>query len=225
MDANVERTMWCPKRCDLLVMKTSSNPYEFKWNWRGVTFLLIALISAYIFLNEPSYVFNILPIEVPTTFFGIIAMLSLIISMRFSTGTTNEYICPSCKGVLFDIDRFKFVKAGKVTKSSAKKHEAILQLLNVSSELSELQCPSCSKDMNSFEVLYKFKSKHKSSSGSFLKDMAIETAVDTAVDSVFRGAKEMQIEGCKTCKSLWLDKRKRLDLNRGKIVSNEEGLE
>jgi hypothetical protein len=55
--------------------------------------------------------------------------------------------------------------------------------------------------------------------------MAIETAVDTAVDSVFGGAKEMQIEGCKTCKSLWLDKRKRLDLNRGKIVSNEEGLE
>ena len=104
MDANVERTMWCPKRCDLLVMKTSSNPYEFKWNWRGVTFLLIALISAYIFLNEPSYVFNILPIEVPTTFFGIIAMLSLIISMRFSTGTTNEYFCPSCKGFFFEID-------------------------------------------------------------------------------------------------------------------------
>ena len=216
MNSVGERTMWCPKRCDLLVMKTKSNPHEFKLNLKGVIFLLIALISVYIFLNEPPFIFDNLPIEIPATYFGIIAMLSLIISMRFSTGTTNEYICPSCKGVLFDIDRFKFVKAGKVTKSSAKKHEAILQLLNDSSELSELQCPSCSKDMNSFEVLYKF--EHKRSSGSFLKDIAIETAVD----SVFGGVKEMEIEGCKTCKSLWLDKRKRLDLNRGRIVSNEE---
>ena len=219
MDEHVERTMWCPKRCDLLVMKTKSNPHEFKLNLKGVIFLLIALISVYIFLNEPPFIFDNLPIEIPATYFGIIAMLSLIISMRFSTGTTNEYICPSCKGVLFDIDRFKFVKAGKVTKSSAKKHEAILQLLNDSSELSELQCPSCSKDMNSFEVLYKF--EHKRSSGSFLKDIAIETAVD----SVFGGAKEMEIEGCKTCKSLWLDKRNSLNLHNGTILSNKESSE
>ena len=219
MDANVERTMWCPKRCDLLVMKTSSNPYEFKWNWRGVTFLLIALISAYIFLNEPSYVFNILPIEVPTTFFGIIAMLSLIISMRFSTGTTNEYFCPSCKGFLFEIDRFKFIRNGKVTKSSANKHDSILKHLNNSTELSELQCPSCSKDLNSFNVLYRL--EHKSSSGSLVKDLAIETAVD----SVFGGVKEMQIEGCKTCKSLWLDESNRLNISSGRVVSNEESLE
>lgn len=219
MDANVERTMWCPKRCDLLVMKTSSNPYEFKWNWRGVTFLLIALISAYIFLNEPSYVFNILPIEVPTTFFGIMAMLSLIISMRFSTGTTNEYFCPSCKGFLFEIDRFKFIRKGKVTKSSANKHDSILEHLNNSTELSELQCPSCSKDLNSFNVLYRL--EHKSSSGSLVKDLAIETAVD----SVFGGVKEMQIEGCKTCKSLWLDESNRLNISSGRVVSNEESLE
>ena len=219
MDTNVERTMWCPKRCDLLVMKTSSNPYEFKWNWRGVTFLLIALISAYIFLNEPSYVFNILPIEVPTTFFGIMAMLSLIISMRFSTGTTNEYFCPSCKGFLFEIDRFKFIRKGKVTKSSANKHDSILEHLNNSSELSELQCPSCSKYLNSFNVLYRL--KHKSSSGSLVKDLTIETAVD----SVFGGVKEMQIEGCKTCKSLWLDESNRLNISSGRVVSNEESLE
>lgn len=219
MDTSVERTMWCPKRCDLLVMKTSSNPYEFKWNWRGVTFLLIALISAYIFLNEPSYVFNILPIEVPTTFFGIMAMLSLIISMRFSTGTTNEYFCPSCKGFLFEIDRFKFIRKGKVTKSSANKHDSILEHLNNSSELSELQCPSCSKDLNSFNVLYRL--EHKSSSGSLVKDLAIETAVD----SVFGGVKEMQIEGCKTCKSLWLDESNRLNISSGRVVSNEESLE
>ena len=211
--------MWCPKRCDLLVMKTSSNPYEFKWNLRGVTFLLIALISAYIFLNEPSYVFNILPIEVPTTFFGIMAMLSLIISMRFSTGTTNEYFCPSCKGFLFEIDRFKFIRKGKVTKSSANKHDSILEHLNNSSELSELQCPSCSKYLNSFNVLYRL--KHKSSSGSLVKDLAIETAVD----SVFGGVKEMQIEGCKTCKSLWLDESNRLNISSGRVVSNEESLE
>ena len=219
MDANVERTMWCPKKCDLLVMKTSSNPYEFKWNWRGVTFLLIALISAYIFLNEPSYVFNILPIEVPTTFFGIMAMLSLIISMRFSTGTTNEYFCPSCKGFLFEIDRFKFIRKGKVTKSSANKHDSILEHLNNSTELSELQCPSCSKDLNSFNVLYRL--EHKSSSGSLVKDLAIETAVD----SVFGGVKDMQIEGCKTCKSLWLDESNRLNISSGRVVSNEESLE
>ena len=219
MVTNVERTMWCPKRCDLLVMKTSSNPYEFKWNLRGVTFLLIALISAYIFLNEPSHVFNILPIEVPTTFFGIMAMLSLIISMRFSTGTTNEYFCPSCKGFLFEIDRFKFIRKGKVTKSSANKHDSILEHLNNSSELSELQCPSCSKDLNSFNILYKL--EHKSSSGSLVKDLAIETAVD----SVFGGVKEMQIEGCKTCKSLWLDESNRLNISSGRVVSNEESLE
>ena len=216
MNSVGERTMWCPKRCDLLVMKTKSNPHEFKLNLKGVIFLLIALISVYIFLNEPPFIFDNLPIEIPATYFGIIAILSLIIGMRFSAGTINEYVCPSCKGVVFDIDRFKVIMNGKVTKSSAKKREAILQLLNDSSELSELQCPSCSKDMNSFEVLYKF--EHKRSSGSFLKDIAIETAVD----SVFGGVKEMEIEGCKTCKSLWLDKRKRLDLNRGRIVSNEE---
>ena len=219
MDTNVERTMWCPKRCDLLVMKTSSNPYEFKWNLRGVTFLLIALISAYIFLNEPSYVFSLLPIEVPTTFFGIMAMLSLIISMRFSTGITNEYFCPSCKGFLFEIDRFKFIRKGKVTKSSANKHDSILEHLNNSSELSELQCPSCSKDLNSFNILYRL--EHKSSSGSLVKDLAIETAVD----SIFGGVKEMQIEGCKTCKSLWLDEGNRLNISSGKVVSNEESLE
>ena len=219
MDTNVERTMWCPKRCDLLVMKTSSNPYEFKWNLSGVTFLLIALISAYIFLNEPSYVFNILPIEVPTTFFGIMAMLSLIISMRFSTGITNEYFCPSCKGFLFEIDRFKFIRKGKVTKSSANKHDSILEHLNNSSELSELQCPSCSKDLNSFNILYRL--EHKSSSGSLVKDLAIETAVD----SIFGGVKEMQIEGCKTCKSLWLDESNRLNISSGRVVSNEESLE
>ena len=219
MDTNVERTMWCPKRCDLLVMKTSSNPYEFKWNLRGVTFLLIALISAYIFFNEPSYVFSILPIEVPTIFFGIMAMLSLIISMRFSTGTTNEYFCPSCKGFLFEIDRFKFINKGKVTKSSANKHDSILEHLNNSSELSELQCPSCSKDLNSFNILYRL--EHKSSSGSLVKDLAIETAVD----SVFGGVKEMQIEGCKTCKSLWLDEGNRLNISSGRVVSNEESLE
>ena len=219
MDTNVKRTMWCPKRCDLLVMKTSSNPYEFKWNLSGVTFLLIALISAYIFLNEPSYVFNILPIEVPTTFFGIMAMLSLIISMRFSTGTTNEYFCPSCKGFLFEIDRFKFIRKGKVTKSSANKHDSILEHLNNSSELSELQCPSCSKYLNSFNVLYRL--EHKSSSGSLVKNLAMETAVD----SVFGGVKEMQVEGCKTCKSLWLDESNRLNISSGRVVSNEESLE
>jgi len=197
-------------------METKSNSHEFKWNLKGVIFLLIALISVYILLNEPPFIFDNLPIEIPATYFGIIAILSLIIGMRFSAGTINEYVCPSCKGVVFDIDRLKVIMNGKVIKSSAKKREAILQLLNDSSELSELQCPSCSKDMNSFEVLYKF--EHKRSSGSFLKDIAIETAVD----SVFGGVKEMEIEGCKTCKSLWLDKRKRLDLNRGRIVSNEE---
>ena len=211
--------MWCPNRCDLLVVKTESNPYEFKWNLKGGIFLLIALMSGYIFLSEPSYFFDILPIEVPAIFFGIITMLGLIISMRFSSGTINEYLCPSCKGVHFEIDRFKFVRNRKVTKSSAKKHDAILDLLNDSSELSELQCPSCSKDLNSFNVLYRL--EYKSSSRSFTKKMVIETAAD----SVFGGVKEMQIEGCKTCKSLWLDKSNRNDISWGRIVSNEESLE
>jgi len=200
-------------------MKTSSNPYEFKWNLKGVIFLLIALISVYVFLNEPSYVFDILPIEVPATYFGIIAILSLIISLRFSEGTINEYVCPSCKGVLFDIDRFKHVKKGKITKKSAKKRNTILQLLNDSSELSELQCPSCSKDMNSVKVLYKI--KHNSQAGNFI----LKETIEDVVDSVMAGEKEMQVEGCKSCKSLWLDESNRLDISRGTIVSNEESLE
>ena len=219
MDTTVERTMWCPKRCDLLVMKTSSNPYEFKWNLKGGIFLLIALISAYIFLNEPQFIIDNLPIEIPATFFGIIAMLSLIISMRFSQGTINEYVCPSCKGVLFDIDRFKHVKKGKITKKSAKKRNTILQLLNDSSELSELQCPSCSKDMNSVKVLYKI--KHNSQAENFI----LKETIEDIVDSVMAGEKEMQVEGCKSCKSLWLDESNRLDISRGTIVSNEESLE
>ena len=219
MNSVGERTMWCPKRCDLLVMKTSSNPYEFKWNLKGGIFLLIALISAYIFLNEPPFIFDNLPIEIPATYFGIIAMLSLIISMRFSQGTINEYVCPSCKGVLFDIDRFKHVKKGKITKKSAKKRNTILQLLNDSSELSELQCPSCSKDMNSVKVLYKI--KHNSQAGNFI----LKETIEGVVDSVMAGEKEMQVEGCKSCKSLWLDESNRLEISRGTIVSNEESLE
>ena len=219
MNSVGERTMWCPKRCDLLVMKTGSNPYEFKWNLKGGIFLLIALISAYIFLNEPPFIFDNLPIGIPATYFGIIAMLSLIISMRFSQGTINEYVCPSCKGVLFDIDRFKHVKKGKITKKSAKKRNTILQLLNDSSELSELQCPSCSKDMNSVKVLYKI--KHNSQAGNFI----LKETIEDVVDSVMAGEKEMQVEGCKSCKSLWLDESNRLDISRGTIVSNEESLE
>ena len=219
MNSVGERTMWCPKRCDLLAMKTSSNPYEFKWNLKGGIFLLIALISVYILLNEPPFIFDNLPIEIPATYFGIIAMLSLIISMRFSQGTINEYVCPSCKGVLFDIDRFKHVKKGKITKKSAKKRNTILQLLNDSSELSELQCPSCSKDMNSVKVLYKI--KHDSQAGNFI----LEETIEDVVDSVMAGEKEMQVEGCKSCKSLWLDESNRLDISRGTIVSTEESLE
>ena len=219
MNSVGERTMWCPKRCDLLFMKTGSNPYEFKWNLKGGIFLLIALISAYIFLNEPPFIFDNLPIERPATFFGIIAMLSLIISMRFSQGTINEYVCPSCKGVLFDIDRFKHVKKGKITKKSAKKRNTILQLLNDSSELSELQCPSCSKDMNSVKVLYKI--KHNSQAENFI----LKETIEDVVDSVMAGEKEMQVEGCKSCKSLWLDESNRLEISRGTIVSNGKGLE
>ena len=219
MDTTVERTMWCPKRCDLLVMKTSSNPYEFKWNLKGGIFLLIALISAYILLNEPPFIFDNLPIEIPATYFGIVTILSVIIGMRFSRGTINEYVCPSCKGVVFDIDRFKHVKKGKITKKSAKKRNTILQLLNDSSELSELQCPSCSKDMNSVKVLYKI--KHNSQAGNFI----LKETIEDVVDSVMAGEKEMQVEGCKSCKSLWLDESNRLDISRGTIVSNEESLE
>ena len=219
MNSVGERTMWCPKRCDLLVMKTSSNPYEFKWNLKGGIFLLIALISAYILLNEPPFIFDNLPIEIPATYFGIVTILSVIIGMRFSRGTINEYVCPSCKGVVFDIDRFKHVKKGKITKKSAKKRNTILQLLNDSSELSELQCPSCSKDMNSVKVLYKI--KHNSQAGNFI----LKETIEDVVDSVMAGEKEMQVEGCKSCKSLWLDESNRLDISRGTIVSNEESLE
>ena len=66
-----------------------------------------------------------------------------------------------------------------------------------------------------------YRLEHKSSSGSLVKDLAIETAVDSA----FGGVKEMQIEGCKTCKSLWLDESNRLNISSGRVVSNEESLE
>ena len=219
MDSDVERTMWCPKKCDLLVLNTISNPYEFKWSLKGVIFLLIALLSGYIAINEPPLIFDNLPIEIPVFYFLIIAISSLAISLRFSQGTINEYVCPSCKGVLFDIDRFKHVKKGKITKKSAKKRNTILQLLNDSSELSELQCPSCSKDMNSVKVFYKI--KHNSQAENFI----LKETIEDVVDSVMAGEKEMQVEGCKSCKSLWLDESNRLEISRGTIVSNEKGLE
>ena len=219
MDSDVERTMWCPKKCDLLVLNTISNPYEFKWSLKGVIFLLIALLSGYIAINETPFIFDNWPIEIPVFYFLIIAISSLAISLRFSQGTINEYVCPSCKGVLFDIDRFKHIRKGKITKRSAKKHNRILQLLNNSSELSELKCPSCSKDMNSVKVLYKL--KHDSQAGNFI----LEEVMEGLVDSVMAGEKEMQVEGCKSCKSLWLDKTNRMYLGAATILSNKKSLE
>ena len=63
MDTDVEPTMWCPKKCDLLVLNTISNPYEFKWSLKGVIFLLIALLSGYIAINEPPLIFDNLTLE------------------------------------------------------------------------------------------------------------------------------------------------------------------
>ena len=73
--------------------------------------------------------------------------------------------------------------------------------------------------MNSVKVLYKI--KHHSQAGNFI----LKETIEDVVDSVMAGEKEMQVEGCKSCKSLWLDESNRLDISRGKIVSNEESLE
>jgi len=223
MDELVERTMWCPKRCDLLVMEAKPNPYEFKWNLKVIIFCVIALISAYICLNEPPFIFDNLPIEIPATYFGIVTILSITMGLRLSRGTINEYVCPSCKGVVFDIDRFKHVRKGKVTnvsllsKSSTKKHKAILQLLNDSSELSELQCPSCSKDMNSIDVLYEREVDGNSRS---LLGTAIEIAAAIALDGTYK----MEIEGCKKCNILWFDKFEdsKLTSHEANFISDEE---
>ena len=212
MNSVGERTMWCPKRCDLLVMETKSNPHELKWNLKVIIFCVIALISIYILLNEPSFVFDNLPFEIPAIFFGILAMASGLIGRRFAEGTINEYVCPSCKGVVFDIDRFKHVRKGKVTKSSTKKHESILQVLNESTKVSELQCPSCSRDMNSIDVLYEREVDGNSSS---LLGAAIEIAAAIALDGTYK----MEIEGCKKCNILWFDK-----LEDSKLTSHETTL-
>ena len=193
-------------------METSLNSYEFNWNLKGAIFFLTAVISAYIFFSQPHFVFDIMPVEIPVIFFGIVALLCLIISMRFWAGTVTKYVCPSCKGVLFDIDRFKIAINGKATKSSVRKHDTVLDLLNDSSEISDLQCPSCSKGLNIFSVLCKL--KHKTSSG-----------LEIAVDRYFQGAKQIQVEGCKNCKSLWLDKNTVHDIVSARIVSNVESPE
>ena len=74
VNTNLDRTMWCPKKCDLLVLNTISDPYEFKWSSKGVIFLLIALLSGYIAINEPLFIFDNLPIEIPVFYFLIIAI-------------------------------------------------------------------------------------------------------------------------------------------------------
>ena len=173
---------------------------------------MFAVISAYIFFSKPQFVSDIMPVEIPVIFFGIVALLCLIISTRFSAGTVTEYVCPSCKGAFFDINRFKIVINGKVTKSSIRKHDAILDILNDSSKIGDLQCPSCSKGLNIFSVLCKL--KHKTSSG-----------LEIAVDRYFQGAKEIQVEGCKNCKFLWLDKNTVHDIVSARIVSNVESPE
>jgi len=218
MDEHVELTMWCPKRCDLLVMEAKPNPYEFKFTLKGALYYLIALISVYISLNEPPFIFDNLPLEMtPAHGFGF-GMFFGLVGLRYSQGTINEYVCPSCKGVVFDIDRFKHVRKGKVTnvsllsKSSTKKHKAILQLLNDSSELSELQCPSCSKDMNSIDVLYEREVDGNSRS---LLGTAIEIAAAIALDGTYK----MEIEGCKKCNILWFDK-----FEDSKLTSHETNL-
>ena len=53
----------------------------------------------------------------------------------------------------------------------------------------------------------------------------MKETIEGVVDSVMAGEKEMQVEGCKSCKSLWLDESNRLEISRGTIVSNEKGLE
>ena len=89
-------------------------------------------------------------------------------------------------------------------------------------------CPSCSKNMNSFEVLYKL--EHKGSSGRHRNlptpsDVLKNIAEELVVESIIGGAKEMEIEGCKSCKSLWLDKTNRMYLGAATILSNKKGLE
>tara|TARA_Y100001935_G_scaffold85812_1_gene71267 strand:- start:715 stop:1263 length:549 start_codon:yes stop_codon:yes gene_type:complete len=178
----------------------------------GSYFFLITMISAYIFFSQPQFVFGIMPVEIPAIFFGIVALLCFVISMRFWAGTVTKYFCPSCKGVLFDINIFKIVINGKVTKSSVRKHDAILDFLNDSSKISDLQCPICSKGLNIFNVLCKL--RHKTSSG-----------LEIAADRYFQGAKQIQVEGCKNCKSLWLDKNTVHDIVGARIVSNVESPE
>ena len=84
---------------------------------------MIALLSGYIAINETPFIFDNLPIEIPAFYFLIIAISSLAISLRFSQGTINEYVCPSCKGVLFDIDRFKHIRKGTVSYTHLRAHE------------------------------------------------------------------------------------------------------
>ena len=53
----------------------------------------------------------------------------------------------------------------------------------------------------------------------------MEEVIEDLVDSVMAGEKEMQVEGCKSCKSLWLDKTNRMYLGAATILSNKKSLE
>ena len=212
MDEHVERTMWCPKRCDLLVMEAKPNPYEFKFTLKGTIFYFMALILVYIFLNEPPLIFDNLPLEIPAQAFLLGGLFFALVGLGNSKGIMYEYNCQSCKGVLFDS------KAIEKRILKREKREAIIQLLNESTEMSDLQCPSCSKDMNSIVILY-FE-EHQSNA----KNPLLEIAIEVAVDSIFGGTKEMKIEGCKNCNILWFDKfeNNTLTSNTTRLSSDEK---
>lgn len=221
MDTSVERTMWCPKRCDLLNVETKPNPYEFKFTLNGSLFYLLALISGYIAVSKPSVVFDNLPLEMPTMLFFVVAMVSSLIGRRFSQGIISDYSCPSCKGILLEykpiLENPKSLKTRKERKNLIK----FLEILGESNLKSNLQCPSCTKEMYTMSVFYEDNSRMRLDPDSVgIALMLAHTALE-----VVTGPKRIDLDGCKDCLLLWFDNLEKDRLGGSTILSEKESLE
>ena len=206
MDSELRRTMWCPKRCDLLSFETRRNKKKPAVTPVGTFGYVVALSMLYVIVTQPPNIVDKLPSSIPMEFYWIIIMLFGVLGVKMSTATFELHVCPTCKGVLLDSNAIeqKFLDKTRI---------GIIKLLNESTEQSELQCSSCTDYMHVIKITYDDHTERVRNTGTrgtgshrnILLDIVLEEVADVIEKGLF-GYSKMKIEGCKQCSSFWFDK-------------------